>query len=119
MVLYSYTHSKSPAVTGAVCTTTCVGKHAIPSIKHRLIWDTTAYFQLKILTLGCGKEVIEMEFTKHLPIKWVPVSYEWDNKKTMIDIVSSNKDEVKSRIRDYVAIRIIVFDYNFELTNRR
>ena len=63
--------------------------------------------------------MIEMELTKHLPLKWVPVSYEWNNKNAMIDIVSSNKDEVKSRIRDYIAIRIIVFDYNFELTNRR
>ena len=68
MVLCLYTHCESPAVTGAMCTTTRVSKHAIPSIKHRLIWDMTAYFQLKILTLGCGKEVIEMELAKHLPL---------------------------------------------------
>ena len=80
--LFLYTQSKSTAVTGLMCTTPCVCKHAIPSINRRLIWDTTAYFQLEILTLGCGNEVIEMELTKQLPLKCLPINYDWDNKKS-------------------------------------
>ena len=84
--------------------TPCVCQHAIPSINRRSIWDTTAYFQLKILTLGCGNEVIEMELTKQLPLKRLPINYHWNNKNPTIGIISSNKDpEVILRIWNCVS----------------